>query len=89
MIKFLLMLLIASLVACKHGPDITICLIDPVNNALQCSDASGQALTIPIKDAENYISVSPDDFKKVLDYCKMTKQPLDFSHETNSCELHK
>jgi len=89
MIKLLFFaLVLIFLTGCKHGPDVTICILDPANDALQCSK-DGVGFSMPFKNADNYFAVSPDDFKKVLDYCKMTKQPLDFSYETNTTKLYQ
>ena len=71
--KGILLSLILFIGSCKTGPDIAVCLLDPANDVLRCSK-DGNAFIIPFKEAENYIAIQPDDFKKVLDYCKMNQE---------------
>jgi hypothetical protein len=60
-----------SLVSCRgEGPAVTVCLIDSVNNSLQCSDADGNVTELPVADAGNYVCLSPDDFEILLNYAK-------------------
>lgn len=73
MLQKLSLLLFAScsLIACRgDGPSVTVCLVDPVNNSLQCSDADGNVTELQIGDAGNYVCLSPSDFELVLNYAK-------------------
>ena len=51
---------------CSHGPKVQVCLIDGPRSRLVCDDAS----TKSIKDAHNFVVMSPDDYKAVLDYAR-------------------
>ena len=86
MIKYLLLLLILFIVGCKEGPDVAVCIVDPDTDSLQCSK-DGQGFVVPIKDASDYYAIQFDDFKKVLDYCKI-KQGGQINNENNSSEPH-
>lgn len=65
---FLVSLLIA-LSSCRSGPRVTVCVLDPVNSSLECSDPDGNGLTLPIDQAENYVCFSPSDTEKLLKAC--------------------
>lgn len=66
----LLLMLLGLFAGCKHGPELTICLINSKDNALECSDASGKAFTLPLPDADNYVCMSPEEFKTLLDWMR-------------------
>lgn len=65
-----LLIFLLSFVGCKHAPLLTVCLINAEQNTLECSDANNQAFTLPIESADNYVCMSPEDFKTLLDYAK-------------------
>lgn len=74
--RFRVLLLAAVLplnAGCKAGPDVTVCVLDPVNASLQCSDASGNATTLPIESAENFVCFSPGDIEKLLHACTQAR----------------
>lgn len=56
--------------ACGSGPKVTICVSDPANNGFQCVDHKKKSFFLPYADSENYLALSPDDAKLLLDYCK-------------------
>jgi hypothetical protein len=59
------------LVSCGgKGPKVTVCLLDSANQTLECSNADGQAFTLPLNSAENYVCLSPGDTQKIVDYAK-------------------
>jgi hypothetical protein len=64
----LLATLLASLNACKQGPEVTVCLLDVTNSQLACSDPDNNVLFIPFAQADGYIAMAPEDFQKILDY---------------------
>lgn len=51
-------------------PQVTICVLDNNNQALQCADPEGQKFTLPMSQADNYVCISPDDTKQLLDWVK-------------------
>lgn len=58
-------------VSCKgQGPLVTVCLLDPVANQLQCARANGSTNIIDLPDATNYVCLSPDDFQTLINYAK-------------------
>lgn len=66
----LALLLAFSLIGCA-GPKVTVCVLDPVNQNLQCFDSkTGKSSVLLLKDAENYVCLSPSDEQAVLNYCK-------------------
>lgn len=52
------------------GPKVTVCVLDPVNQALQCARPDDSRFTLLLPQAENYVCLSPDDLKVLLDYAK-------------------
>lgn len=68
--RFLALLLASvSLTGCKDGPRVTVCVLDPVNASLECSDPDGNGVTLPIADAENFVCFSPEDLEKLVRAC--------------------
>lgn len=66
-----LLLLSIGFSGCKNeGPRVTVCLLDPYYQTLECSDADGKQSTRLIADSENYVCMSPDDFQTVVTYIK-------------------
>ena len=52
------------------GPKVTVCLLDPERQELQCSDADGNESVVLVSQATNYVCLSPTDAQKVVDYAK-------------------
>lgn len=72
--KLKLLLLSLSLLvnsSCGTGPKVTVCLVDVASGGLQCSDPQDNTLFIPFAQVDGYIAMSPDDFKRVLDYIRL------------------
>jgi hypothetical protein len=60
-----------SLAGCRgNGPDLTICLLDPVNQELQCGRSDGTKIVVPLPDATNYVCLSPDEFATLVNYMR-------------------
>ena len=55
--------------ACAR-PQVTVCVLDNANQALQCAKPDGATFTLPLPDADNYVCISPDDTKQLLDWVK-------------------
>lgn len=73
LVRSLLLLLGSSLIliGCKHdGPKVTVCLLDPYYQTLECSDPEGNESSRLIVDSENFVCMSPDDFQTVLTFMK-------------------
>lgn len=67
----LLLFVSFNLLGCRgEGPDVIVCLIDSVNNSLQCSDSLGNVTELQLGEANNYVCLSPDDFELLLNYAK-------------------
>jgi hypothetical protein len=71
-----LKLLLLSLVlfgssSCGDGPEVTVCLMDVRSGQLVCSDPQAGTVYIPFAEADGFIVMKPDDFKRVLDYIKL------------------
>lgn len=60
----------AAVNACGHGPKVTICVIDGSHLQMHCNDYEGHQEVKSVADADNYICVSADDGKKLVDYAK-------------------
>lgn len=67
--QFLVSLLVVASSACRSGPRVTVCVLDPANLSLQCSDADGNGFTLPVNEAENFVCFSPEDTNKLLKAC--------------------
>jgi hypothetical protein len=57
--------------SCGTGPKVTICLVDVASGGMQCNDPDDNVLFIPFAQADNYVAMSPDDFKRVIDYIRL------------------
>lgn len=69
--KLLLLLTLPGLFAgCKQGPPLTVCLINAADRTLECSTAEGKSYTLLLGEADNYVCMSPEDFKTLLDWMK-------------------
>lgn len=70
----LLVTLLLSLNGCKgKGPDVTICLLDPVNNTLECGRADKTTFTLLLKEipeGQSYACLELSDMQKVITYAK-------------------
>ena len=70
--KLKLLLLFPLLFAsCKSGPEVTVCLMDVASGQLVCSDPQEGTVYIPFAEADGFVVLKPDDFKRVLDYIKL------------------
>lgn len=58
---------------CVSGPKVVVCISDPINHGFQCSDPDDNRSFLSYDDSENYVAFSPDDAKKLLQYCKGKK----------------
>ena len=67
----LLFLCLLGSSSCKEGPEITVCLMDVKSGQLVCSDPQEGTVYIPFAEADGFIVMKPDDFKRVLDYIKL------------------
>ena len=66
----LLVSLLAVCSACAR-PQVTVCVLDNANQALQCAKPDGETFTLPMPQADNYVCMSPDDTKQLLDWIKV------------------
>lgn len=70
--------LLISLVSCKEGPSLNVCLSDPANNQAACSGYKDreprEPHVKPYSETENYIMLSPDDTEVLVNYCKLKKK---------------
>jgi hypothetical protein len=66
----LAVVLALSLLSCRGGPDVAVCVLDPTHNALQCGRQDGTTFEIAIPNAENFVCFSPDDTEKLLRACR-------------------
>lgn len=57
--------------SCNSGPEVTVCLIDVASGGLQCSDPQENTFYIPFAQADGFIVMKPDDFKRIVDYIKL------------------
>lgn len=56
---------------CPDGPAIKVCLSSPKTDEFRCYDSQSSATSaIDFANTENYVCVSPQDEKILLDYCK-------------------
>jgi hypothetical protein len=67
----LLLLSLLSFASCKKGPEVTVCLMDVAQSQLVCSDPQENTILIPFAEADGFIVMNPDDFKRVLDYIRL------------------
>lgn len=72
--SLLVALLLAASVSCRHGVDVTVCVLDPEANGLECSSSGGPAFFLPLPEAQNFVCMSPDDTEKVLKACRGSRE---------------
>lgn len=59
-------------VACKSGPDVTLCVIDSQSLLMICSDSEKNQKMVRLDgpEADNYVCMSPDDFSIFLEWAE-------------------
>lgn len=67
----LLLLCLTLFAGCKSGPEVTVCLMDVSSGQLVCSDPQEGTVYIPFAEADGFVVLKPDDFKRVLDYIRL------------------
>jgi hypothetical protein len=65
--------------SCGSAPKVTICISDPLKNGFQCVDHDKKEFFIAYQKSENYVAMSPDDFRQVVEWVKVhcDKQEVD------------
>lgn len=63
-------LLAVALSACRIGPDVAVCVLDPAHDELQCGRQDGTTFSVPLNAAENFVCFSPTDIEKLLHACR-------------------
>ena len=58
-----------TLASCGSGPKVTVCIVDSVNNGLQCVDAKDNTFFLPMAQADNYVALPPNDMRTLIEYC--------------------
>lgn len=70
-VKFSLIIGLGFLTGCRDsGPSVTICILDPERNALQCGLADGETYELPVELARDYACLSLSDLEVLLNYVK-------------------
>lgn len=55
--------------ACAR-PQVTVCVVDYANQALQCARPDDTTFTLPLPQADNYVCMSPSDTELLLNWVK-------------------
>lgn len=66
----LLLISLFLFAGCKQGPSLTVCLLNPANQSLECADPEGRNFTLRLIQADNYVCMAPEDFKTLLAWMK-------------------
>lgn len=53
------------------GPLVTVCIVDSVNQGLQCVTPQNEVKFLTLVQAENYVALPPDDMRSLLEYCRL------------------
>jgi len=61
-------------VSCAGGPDIDLCASDG-DTGMDCVNKAGDSYFLLFKDSTNYICLSPNDARKLLQYCAVKDEP--------------
>lgn len=70
-----LLLIPAGLSGCgTPGPKVTLCISDPAVGGFQCVKPNKEVFFLRYEASENYVAMSPQDFKKVIDWMKQCVQ---------------
>lgn len=67
----LLLLCLPLFASCRQGPDVNVCLMDVKSAQLVCSDRNDNTIFVPFAEADGWIVMDPDDFKRVIDYIRL------------------
>lgn len=68
----LLMSLVLVSCATPQRPLVTLCIIDPGANGLDCYDPrTSSAGVIPYSSADKYVCFNPTDFKEIVNACQL------------------
>lgn len=72
--------------ACKNGPAVTVCVVDPERLGLQCVRPDETAYFLPLVDAENFACFSPRDLERILKACRGVPQSQDATPDEEASE---
>lgn len=71
-LKGLLILSAILISSCSGGPGVFVCVQDVANKTLECAHSeTNDKITLPYEKSDNYVCVSPDDFKAIIDWSKL------------------
>jgi hypothetical protein len=70
LISFLALVLLSNCASVPLVPPaVTLCILDPAHNSLQCfSPADQHRFSRPIDEAANFVCMAPGDFRSLLIY---------------------
>lgn len=60
--------------ACESGPNVVVCLSSPEKGGFICADKEDKIMFLDYKDSTNYVAHSPDDYQKLIEYCRRQKE---------------
>lgn len=69
-----LLILLAFLNGCEHGPNVSVCIVDPNSNGFQCAKPDQTRYWLPFNSGANYVCTSPEDFRTVVEFCKLNNK---------------
>ncbi len=69
-LKRLAICLIGFSACAQPQVQVTVCVLNNLNQTLECAKPDGSTLTLPLLDADNYVCMSPDDTKQLFDWVK-------------------
>jgi hypothetical protein len=75
--NWLKLLVVCSLclffIACSKGPDVFVCVNDIATKTMYCANSKddSKTLDIPYDQTDNYVCLSPEHFKAVIDWSEL------------------
>lgn len=68
--SFKIFLVISSLTGCGSGPRVDVCISDG-SKGMDCVTPKKKEYFVKYADTENYVCLSPDDFKVFRDWAEL------------------
>lgn len=87
--KYLILSLVclSSLLGCKQGPKVTVCVSNPEVAGFECFNQVTQtSFYLNYNDSDHYVALSPNDAQALFDFCAQNKPNLrrEFDIDENS-----
>lgn len=56
---------------CPKGPDVTVCISDPLIEGFQCIDKENNSYELLYSESANYVCFPPQDARALFEFCAL------------------